>query len=517
MILAICPHCAKNIQLASDSFEDAECPFCEGNFSAELLRMKNAFINVEEANKIYDIGKQSFTNGDFREAITHYKKALELNQNHYLSFYYSGLCEIYENANNPGNDKVMQLLRLLKYSLVKLDSAQPDINTKKQFALAIIHEIHMMVKVEFENVFMHFSESNGIKPVRYRLIQLAKYVASFVSIGKDMLVTFDPEIANEVLQLTNMAIFAIIKSTMSVAPSDAVVNAPTDEEYDVAKKIYDSLEAFILTLDPSYTIENHKPDFSALVQFNKETVLHIKKYYDAIGPKNRKRYLSIKGEFLKQLTVHCDVAAQYTFFMLHRNLYYNSSDPLRKEMLVQAINFCFELLYPRIEENSASIASFSAVPHRTQLSVAPYLEVFLAELDEKAKKLTQSSMEDFWAKAYAMTNFHYENMSKMFAPKIDSKKLAADKELQRYSKFLCNIIIAASMGLSSTIEYPQDKNKDRIALLKVGEKAANEFFMLHNYQFAEMRKYPPYAEVVMLYNEIESELENGGKKKKKSS
>ena len=501
-IFIVCPHCSKNIMLASDVFDASACPLCAGPLTMELLRIKNSFINVEEANLAFETGKQYFDNINFREALIYFQKSLEFNANHYMSFYYAGLCDIYENEKNEGYDRILNLLRVLKYSILKLESAQVDMQYKIPFILAAVHEIYILLLSEYNKMDVLFDKQNAPRALRHRLLLLAKHINSFIALDKELLLVSNPEVAKIIVRLVDLGIGACIKSTQSRAAGDINLSIPLDEDFDAATKIYRNLLHYVQRLDPEYSIESYRSDFITLGLFNRDALAQIDKYNSARGSKDRAAYLSIKGDVLNYLKEHCKTALLYTYNTLYKNLYIQKNDPLRVDLLTHGILFCYELLNPRIHQNADKRVIFESVTYNELQQFTPYLDAFLYELYESNKKLAINELEKFYGELVKMTYMYFDLVTNRYTKPIKYIKHHKDKDICYYADFLINIILVCSLALKDMIELSSFKSKNRIALLKVGKRACEEFLLLHDYQIAELGKNPVYAVLINIYDEI---------------
>jgi len=504
---AICPHCSKNITLESDVFDSYNCPLCDGPLTMELLRMKNSIIDMGEANISFETGKQYFDNSDFREAGIHFKKSLKFNANHYLSFYYAGLCDIYENEGNPEYDKILNLMRILKYSFLKLDSAQVDMQYKIPFILAAVKEVYALLLSEYNVLDTIFEKQNAPRVVRHRMMLLAKHINSFMSLEKDFLLIFHQDVAAAILQLVDLGIRACIKSTQTRAIDEKTISVPLDTDFDSASKIYNSLLYFANGLDSKYSIEQYRPDFLELGEFNLDVIEQIDKYNKARGSKDRAAFISVKGQILDYLKEQCKTAILYTYSMLFQNLYVKKGDAVRIEFLIQGIAFCYEILYPRISVNNKRVL-FETPEYSVVQDVAPYLDAFLSELSDTSIKKATGSIDEFFSEINDMTGMYFETVFKVYSNKVNYLKMSKGNDFYYYSEFLVNIVFASCLALKDSIEFvPFNKSKHRMSLLKVGKQAAEEFLLLHDYKFVELEKNQIYAELIRIYNETMNALE----------
>jgi len=499
---AICPHCNKNITLQSDVFDSAACSLCAGPLTMELLKIKNSIIDMEEANLSFEAGKQYFDNADFSESLRHFKKSLEYNANHYLSFYYAGLCDIYENERAENYDKILNLMRVLKYSILKLDSAQVDMQYKIPFILAAVREIYVFLFAEYTKLDTEFEKQNAPRAVRHRMMLLAKHINSFIALDKELLLVFNPEVVTTIVQLVNLGIGACIKSTQSRAVNDVTVSVPPDEDFDAASKIYGNLLYFAQSLDPNYSIESHKPDFITLGLYNRDALSQIDKYKSALGSKDRATFLSVKGDVLNYLKDHCRTALLYTYNVLYKNIYINKGDALRIDLLTQGVAFCIELLVPRISLNAYKRVVFESVGFSDLQQITPYLDAFLCELFDTNKKLATAKIEEFFLNLSEMAKMYFDQVYKTHSKSVNKMKLFKGKEFHYYIEFLINIVFATSLGLKESIEFMPNKSKGRLSLLKIGKRAADELLLLHDYKIGELEKQPVFSEVLEIYNSI---------------
>jgi len=504
---AICPHCLKNITLESEVFDAYNCPLCEGSLTMELLRMKESMIDMEEANMSFETGKQYFDNTDFREAQIHFKKSLKFNANHYLSFYYAGICDIYENEKNPEYDRVLNMMRILKYSFLKLDSAQVDMQYKIPFVLAALREVNTLLVAEFQKIDAEFERQNASRTMRHLMMLLAKHVNSFLTLDKEFLLTFNEDVAIATLQFADLAILACIKSTQTRGISETIICVPQDEDFDSANKIFSSLLYFAQNLDPNYSIERHRPDFAKILEYTIEAEVQIDKYNAARGTKDRAVFISVKGQVLNYLKEQCKAAMLYTYNVLFKNLYVKKKCPQRLQMLNQGIHFCYELLYPRISITGLRKVSFSAPKYTFVQEIAPYLDAFLQELYVINKKAAINSIENFYREVFEMTRMYYDTVTKQLSNSMNHLKLFKSKDYFYYSEFLTSIVFTASLALIEQIEFMPGKSKNRMVILKLGKLAAEEFLLLHDYKIIELEKNPIYAEIIKIYNSMMDALD----------
>ncbi|MCL2062156.1 MAG: hypothetical protein FWH03_06010 [Firmicutes bacterium] len=505
-VYAVCPHCGKNIMLASEHFDSVKCPLCEGQLTVELLRIKNSFIDSVEANYSFETGKQYFDNTNYREAMIHFQKSLEYNANHYLSFYYAGLCEVYDNENNEEYDTPLQIMRLLKYSLFKLENAQVDMQYKIPFVRAAISEISVMMLAQYNKLCENFYEDHLTPHIRAKLTLIGKYVGLFVTIDKQLMLVFDKEIADGVISLIEVGIDACIKASSGFS-MELMLQIPTQQDYEAASKIAQGLLEFAQTLDPKYSLERHRPDFSDNVAYNKDTLTHIKNYYESLDKKHRSQYLTVPSELLQQLIAHCHSAATFTFNTLFKNIYIKKNDPLRQELLLQGLTFCLEMLMPRVHIDGYKRVMFSS--KNRNIKREEILEIFIefaAELVATGRKALDSALNQFYLRVNMMTGLYFDIVSKNYEKSIN--RIKADrksKEFIYYNDFVVNVIFACALALMETIELRSAK-KPRIGILKTGKLAVEEFLLLHDYKVFELEKIPPYAEILRIYNMFEYDI-----------
>jgi len=506
-LFAICPHCAKNIILPSDVFDSADCPLCSGPLTMELLRMKNSIIDMQEANIAFETGKQHFDNINFGEAGVAFKKALEFNQNHYLSFYYAGLCDIYENEANPEYDKPLNLMRLLKLSLMRLDSAQVDVKYKISFVLAAAHEVFIMLQKEFYSIAEALDSQKGPRNLRHALILMAKHVNSFLGLDKELLLVFDPSIAESVLGLVNLAIAACVKSTMSYPVSDVSISVPNDEDFDATQKIYGNLLYFAQSVKPDFSIESHRPDFSGTQMFNSDTRSVLDTYYNNLDKRERSAFLAVKGEVLRHIKRQCKTGVLLAYHTLYKNLYIKMEDPIRKALLTQAAEFSFEVLYPRIHLNPVGRPVIECATFEKQSAFTPYLDAFLHELYDENKKTTVKLLDDFYKQVSDMTHLYFNNVKKSMAKTLGGA--TKGKEFEYHVQFFGHVVNACSIALQENIEFVAylKKSKWVIQLLKLGKLAAEEFLLLYNYNLDELEKTATGSQLIYVYNRILSALD----------
>jgi len=352
-----------------------------------------------------------------------------------------------------------------------------------------------------------FEKQHAPRTIRHKMLLLAKHINSFIALDKELLLVFNPDSAKAIVSLVNLGIGACIKATQARAVNDVTISVPLDEDFDTATKIYGNLLYYAQSLDPNYSIESHRPDFITLGLYNRDALSQIDKYNTGRGSKDRAAFISIKGEILNHLKEHCKTALSYTYNILYKNLYTKKGDPLRIDLLTHGISFCLELLVPRIHQNAYKRVIFESMPYQELQQIAPYLDAFLFELAETNKKLAIITLEDFYTDLTEMTQMYFTIVSKTHTKSINRLKTFKGKEFHYYIDFLVNVIFASSMGLLDVIEFKPQKSKNRLALLKMGKRASEEFLLLNDYKIDELEKDPLYSSVILIYNQILNALD----------
>jgi hypothetical protein len=460
---------------------------------------------MEQSNASFEEGKRYFDNNDFSEAERHFKISLENNANHYLSFYYAGLSEIYKNEENDAFDKPLSLMRILKHSLIKVSNSLVDMKYRIPFARAAIGEIRIMMKAEFDKLNEQLGDIRILSPVRQRLLMMAKYIQSFTVIDKEAMLTFDEEMKISLVALVELGLSACVNSSVGYVIDEQFFAGAADNELDAANKIFAGLMYFLNALEDKYQISKLRPDFSFLTEFIKETETYIRDYNDALGKKNRQRYLSVPGDTTTQFVRRCRLSAEYAHYSLYKTLCSRKGDPLRGEILSHGIKACMEVIVPRIYIDVNKRVVFRSNSRKQNSEVIGQLIQFVDELSGISKKNSTDRMNEFYNDLLVMTEMYFDIVTKSFGRTINKMKARKGREFQFYVDFLLNVVNASALALTSTISLKIAK-KIRIQILKIGKKAAEEFLLLHDYQIIALEKNPLCADLIKIYGAVDDEI-----------
>lgn len=505
-VLAVCPHCNKNIELSSEAFEPCNCPICAGNLTPEFIKIKDGFVDLEESGIAYETGKQYFDNTDFRTAKEHFSKAIKLNPNHYLSFYYAGLCDIYENDSNPEYDIPLNLMKLLKYSLIKLDNSQHSMDFRVPFVRSIYKEICSMLVAEFNKNAIALDEKES-RSLRHKLVLMSKHVGAFTIFDKEYMLLFDPEASLLLLNIIDVGVASVVKSVAARIVDGKQVVAVSDDDYQSAEKIFDSLVNFARGIDPAYSLDPHRPEFESVILHNKSIMHSLQQYNYSLGKKNKKACLSLTGEILNSVLKSCLSGVKFSYDMLFKSLYVKKNDPVRTNILLQGLELCLEILKPRIHFDGYRKLHYNAKGIKKIQNISNYMMTFLDELMTTNKKKTALHlMNEFYALVSKGAKLYYSNVVKTYSVQVNRIKSGKGKEFLYYSAFLYNVMCSSALCLEELIYIEKYKCKDKKAILKIGKQASEELLLLFDYNYEMLERDQNFSDTIKIYNSILANL-----------
>lgn len=503
MAHAICPYCSKNISVDESSLREYRCGSCGNTLTVAFLREKNAFIDLDASNIEFQTGRGHLDERDFPAAAECFKKALRFNPNNYMAEYYSGLCEISENAEKEDFSVPKTLCKMFVSSLIKADNSQLEPSQKIGFVTTLLSEIYVSLFGYFNDISERFENNDYQKLFRAKAIDFVAAVREIISLDASLLCLSEKSVAVSFKDIIDLAIDVCFHATHSFADGFDSVNTPSDEDFVKVRDNYEDFIAFQKALDKKYKCP-HKINFDDNITCNKEVIALIEKYYD-LNRGNKKARLSITGEFLDNMVRQCMTAVRLTYFTCVRNIGVVKSDNVRNDLINQAISIGLEIMMPRLYMDGRHRVSAIVKNMQQMRTVTEFLDLMADSLSDGAKKTAGDAFKDFYGDVHETVKMHYENVNREYEKIINKLKRAQNEEFVHYLGFLNDMATACASALVKITVFTRYKTKSRITCLKLCRRICEEFLLLTDYRIESIEK-SRFKDIISIYGALDGDI-----------
>ena len=231
MAHAICPYCSKNIEVDEGSLREYKCNSCGNTLTVAFLREKDAFIDLDASNIEFQTGRMHLDEKDFDAAAECFKKSLRFNPNNYLAEYYSGLCEISQNAEKEDFSVPKTLSKMFISSVIKADNAQIERGQKVGFITTLLSEVYVSLFGEYNDFSQRYENNDYQKIFRAKCIDFVSAVRELISLDGSLLCISEKSVSASFKDIIDLAIDVCFHATHSFAEGFDSVNTPPDEDF----------------------------------------------------------------------------------------------------------------------------------------------------------------------------------------------------------------------------------------------------------------------------------------------
>ena len=503
---AICPFCKKSIFVEANSDGEYVCSVCGQTLDTEYLRSNDYVIDITAADEEYNAAQQYFINADFKEAETHFAKVLGYHRNHYLAEYYRALCEIYENEQKTDFDVPKRLVSAIVNSVEMLGLCQANIQARIEFLISVLNQANIILSSYFNRIYDNYEKTEMWDILRDKCLLIASAAKDVANIDKEQLMVFEQSIAKSLVSIADIGICACRKIVESHLINEKILDLPTDYQHERAKSYYGILLYYASSLDPSYGANEYKPDYTANLLFNQNTITKLNRY-NSENKAAHKKYLSTPGEALEDFRKSAKTAIKFSYHTCFGNLSTQQTDQARIALINDSVSFCFELLSPRIYIDRDKKIAVDVYSHADSKDIAVFADKFLNEFCEYNSKLTADYVNKFYMSLHEKAKYHYTSVYAEYNKIVDKLKDAQNSEYRYYKNFLHNMIYACALALTDTLSFVSHPIGERLKTLKLGKQITDEFLLLNDYKVEELEQSAKYSDVLDIFNAFDRSIE----------
>lgn len=504
---AICPFCKKSIFVEESATNEYTCPVCGETLDFKFLQTENYIIDITAADSEYKTAQQYFVNADFKAAEERFLKTLEFNPNHYLACYYVALCEIYENENKEDFDVSKRLSIAITNSVIKLGLSQANLNTGIEFLNAVLSQSQIIMTSYFNRICDNYEKTEKWDILRNKCLDIALAIKDIANIDKEKLMVFDPTIVKYLTDIADIGICSCRKVAVTHLITDKLLDSPTDYQYEKAQSCHSLLLYYISSLDHGYKAAEYKPDYTANLLFNQNTLSKLDNYNEK-NKSLRKKCLSTAGEVFEDFRKHANIAIKYSYQTCFKSFSTSVNDQARIALINDCVSFCFELLIPRfyIDADKKLIVNVNKFSQSKEYST--YLDAFLCDLSEYNAKLTTEYANRFFVRLHEKIKLHFSAVYANYNKIVNKIKESQNAEYRYYKNFLHSMIYSCALALKEVVPYCSHTLTERIKILKLGKQICDEFLLLNDYNVEELEQSVKYSDVLDIYNAFDRSIED---------
>ncbi|MCH5155472.1 MAG: zinc ribbon domain-containing protein [Clostridiales bacterium] len=463
-IYAICPICSKTIEIAR--LPKLTCPECGSQFGYAELQRKHLLVDEVAERTALNAAKDYFMNGDFSEALEHFKHVLESNQNSYAAKYYIMMCEMYLNEGKGDPYKVMpDVVDMIRQSLLTLSHANVTIEDKLAFITAMLSETKIIITrrlLDRDELF-----EKDIDEYRKLSISDLTVLLNLFTLDRELIMSFAPEVAKALSELVDCAIKVCYKAVQTVMHGNKLLT-PNDADYKKLSALVNELCFFGHSLDPNFDSSPYSPDFTQNYGLN-EKLLNKFEDFDRKNQANAKKHIIGDIKAYEALQAECAKMLKFTYLNCYRSMC-SRQVARHAQLFFDGFELIYRLLLPNVVQVEGKHIEVRTNKYSDIEERCDMLTRFLVDAYELDENIIGAGLHAYYEKLYDIVSAYY-------VPEIEKMGKSKARNNLYYQQLLYDCACSCVPALRKYVDFSLDVDKVRAKLVKICRNATEEFLL----------------------------------------
>lgn len=492
---AICPHCGKTISVERTMRQ--ACPGCGAMLGfTDLQRNRDIIDTRTEANEL-EAAKSYFTNGDFKGAHDHFKKALTVNKNSYSAQYFVCLCNIYLHENDANFDVMGTVLDMIELSLGALSRSLAQAADKLVFIKAMLAECKVIITRRLSREDLFASDINAFR--KASIADLTTLLDLF-KIDSEQIMLFSFDVSMALLEIADCAIRGCYKAVQTVAVGTTLLT-PTDSEYKQLLGLCNDYCFFAQSLNPSFDASQYSPDFSQNYMLNEKVLARFDNYEERY--KSGKKNTIANIEEYDSILEECRLAVNFTYMNCYRAMCSRQTRQHSK-LFFDGIKMLYKLLLPRVVVSDKKRVEVYTCKY---VDVADYCDIltrFLVDAFDINHNIGDS-LHEYYEKLYDLVDAYVLPGLNQISKGLNKIKETHGEEFFLSQRLLFDWATCCVPALRKYVDFSDGADKIRDKLVKICRDVAEDFLILCDYRITELEQSNFYRPILQIYAAVSEE------------
>ena len=504
-IHAICYHCGKSffVETGGSVFP---CPNCGKRLEYSELSARGDVVDVQQAKADYAAAHSYFDAGDFAMAGKYFDRVRHLDRNNFFAEYFYRLSDIRRKRQEGKLCGAEFVIDMLVESITKMGlSCQPQ-SVKRGFLLHAFSEAEALLGALYNTISSIYDKSGDLETARKEYMIMGRDCRRLTIVDRQAAMLDDPEIADHVTSVCEMAINAVQRAVSFISVGD-VISKPSPEICDEAKSLYSVFIHFIRSYDHGYRIDGCTEIYADNKAYDLEARSAIEAY-SRINRADAKRGLTTPGTEFNDMIYRCNSAFDYVYNTVFVCPGGKTGGKAEADLICDALDFAVQLLLPRAVENEDGDVDISVMDYPALGDFARKFNAFASEMEVTDKQRLNDCLEKLYGALFESVRLRYNEEEPRMRKEIEEARVRKNKRYFHYRNMLYALICVSAVGLMRIIPYTGHRLGDRIRLLKAGRQAAEDLLYLFGYNLEEIERIPKFSSLTDIYAGINTDIKS---------